>query len=287
VALTRGDGPWILAVTGAVLVFSFVGLVWANSSSDLARYQRVGSSGATSMLWATFGAALPSFILIAYGAILAASNPRLAAHLGSNPLDALGTLLPVWYPAPLLAATALSLVSGAVIAIYSAGFAVQAVGLRVQRPIATLIVGALVLLVALVLTLSAVNFSQLLRDFATTAAVPVSAWAGMFGAEMMIRNRRFETTSLLRRGGVYADVRWSNLIALIVITVAGLGLLSATVPWLSWEGFLFSAAGVPLTGDLAGTDVGVFVALVLGLLFPLVAGVPAIRKQERAERAAE
>ncbi|HEY4269295.1 MAG TPA: cytosine permease [Galbitalea sp.] len=287
VALTRGDGPWILAVSGAVLVFSFVGLVWANSGADLARYQRVGSSGATSMLWATFGAALPSFILIAYGALLAASNPRLASHLASNPLDALGSLLPAWYPIPLLAATALSLVSGAVVAIYSAGFAVQAVGLRVQRPAATLLVGALVLVVAVVLALSAVDLTQLLRDFATTAAVPVAAWAGMFGAEMMIRNRRFESTSLLRRGGVYPDVRVANLVALIVIVVVGLGLTSATVPWLGWEGFLFSAAGVPLTSDLAGTDLGVLVALVLGLLFPLVAGVPAIRRQERAERAAE
>jgi purine-cytosine permease-like protein len=287
VALSRGDGPWIVAVTGAVLVFSFVGLVWANSSSDLARYQRVGSSGATSMLWATFGAALPSFILISYGALLAASNPRLAARLASNPLDALGTLLPVWYPLPLLAATALSLVSGAVVAMYSAGFAVQAVGLRARRPVATLLIGLLVLVVAVILAFSTINFTQLFRDFATTAAVPVAAWAGMFGAEMMIRNRRFETNSLLRRGGVYADVRWPNLIALVVIAIVGLGLTTATVPWLSWEGYLFKATGVPATSDLASTDGGVFVALILGLLFPLVAGVPAIRRQERAERAAE
>ncbi len=64
-ALTMPDGPWILVVTGAVLVFSFVGLVWANSSGDLARYQRPGSSGAGAMLWASFGATLPSFVLIA------------------------------------------------------------------------------------------------------------------------------------------------------------------------------------------------------------------------------
>jgi hypothetical protein len=31
----------------------------------------------------------------------------------------------------------------------------------------------------------------------------------------------------------------------------------------------------------------VFVALLLGLIFPIVAGVPAIRRQERAERPAE
>ena len=40
--------------------------------------------------------------------------------------------------------------------------------------------------------------------------------------------------------------------------------------------------GIPLDSDLASTDVGVFVALGLGLLLPIVAGIPAIRKQEAA-----
>jgi len=196
-------------------------------------------------------------------------------------------LLPAWYPIPLLLATALSLLSGAVVAIYSAGIAVQAVGLRVGRPIAALASSAVVIVIALVLMLGNLDFAQLFRDVATTLAVPVAAWAGIFGAEMMIRNRRFETSSLLRRGGVYRDVRWSNLVALVLFTVVGLGLLSASVPWLGWEGYLFSVAGVPRGGDLAGSDVGVFVALILGLLFPVVAGVPAIRRQEGAERVAE
>ena len=78
---------------GAVLVFSFVGLAWANSSADVARYQRPGSSGAASMLWATFGAGLPSFVLICYGALLAASNATLAHNIAANPLDSL------WAPA--------------------------------------------------------------------------------------------------------------------------------------------------------------------------------------------
>jgi purine-cytosine permease-like protein len=283
-ALATGDRSWTLALTGAVLVFSFVGVAWSNSSSDLARYQRAGSSGGASMLWATFGTGVPTFILIAYGAILDASNPRIAAGVALDPLDSLGRLLPVWYPVPLLAATVLSLLSGAVLAMYSGGFALQSIGLRVKRSYSTLIVGALVLVIALILATSITDYTQLIRDFATTVAIPVAAWAGMFAAEIMIRNRRFDSVSLLKRGGVYADVRWSNLIALVAITAVGLGFASATIPWLSWEGYLFSAIGVPATSNLAASDIGVFIALLLGLIFPIVAGIPAIRRQERAER---
>ena len=42
-----------------------------------------------------------------------------------------------------------------------------------------------------------------MRDLVTTIAVPIAAWAGIFAAEMMIRSRRFDTPSLLTRGGVY------------------------------------------------------------------------------------
>jgi purine-cytosine permease-like protein len=282
-ALTTGDGPWILVVTGAVLVFSFVGLAWANSGADVARYQRPGSSGAASMLWATFGAALPTFILIGYGALLAASNLTLAENIAANPLDSLARLLPVWYPAPLLAATVLSLLSAVVLAMYSGGFALQAAGLRLRRSLSTLLVAVLVVVIAALLALSGTNLTQLIRDFSTTVAVPIAAWVGIFGAEVMIRKRPLDSVSLLKRGGIYPDVRWVNLIALVGISAISYGFLSATASGLGWEGYGFTAFGIPLASTVAASDLGVLVALVLGLVVGAGAGTPAIRKQEKAE----
>jgi purine-cytosine permease-like protein len=283
-ALTTPDGPWLLTVTGAVLVFSFVGLVWANSGADLARYQRAGSSGASSMLWATFGATLPAFLLIGYGALLAASNAGIASGFLQSPLDTLALILPLWYPVPLIAATALSLLSGITITLYSGGFALQAMGVRVRRQVGVVIVAVLLGALALLFTFGVSGgIVELFRDAATTLAVPTAAWAGLFAAETMIRNRRFESESLVRRGGVYADVRWGNLIALLVITAIGFAFTSATIGWLSWQGYGFTLLGLPLDDALAGTDVGVLVALVLGLLVPIAFGIPAIRRQEVAK----
>jgi purine-cytosine permease-like protein len=282
-ALSTPDGSWLLTITGAVLVFSFVGLVWANSGADLARYQRVTSSGAGSMLWATFGATVPTFLLIGYGVLLAASNPDLARGFVLSPLDTLAGLLPLWYPIPLIAATVLSLLSGIIITLYSGGFALKALGVNVSRSWSVVVIAlpltGLAMLFAFGIT---EGLSDLFRDAATTLAVPTAAWAGIFAAEMMIRNRRFESESLVRRGGVYADVRWGNLLGLLIITGIGFGLTSATVSWLSWQGYFFTLLGVPLDGDLGGTDLGVLVALGLGILLPIIAGIPAIRRQEAA-----
>ena len=280
-ALTIGDASWLRAIAGAVLVFSVVGLVWANSGADLARYQRPESSGGGSMLWATFGAGLPAFLLIGYGALLAASNSGIASGFLQSPLDTLALMLPSWYPVPLIAATVLSLLSGVVITMYSGAFAVQAVGIRVPRPAAVVIVAVLLAGLAGIVGFAVPGgVGSIFRDVATTLAVPTAAWAGIVAAEVMIRNRRFESGSLVNRGGVYSDWRWANLIGLVVITALGFGLTTADASWLTWQGYVFDFFGVPLDSDLAATDLGVLLALGLGILLPIVVGIPAIRRQE-------
>jgi purine-cytosine permease-like protein len=283
-ALSIGDGPWVLVITGVVLVFSFIGLLWANGSGDIARYQRPGSSGASASLWASFGATLPAFLLIAYGALLAASSPSLFTGFQTIPLDTIATLIPAWYPIPLIAATVLSLLSAVALSVYSGGFALQAVGVRLERQWAVVAVGVVIFGIAIVMALSDAGFADVFRDLATSIAVPVAAWAGIFAAEMMIRRRHFDTGSLLRPGGIYPSVNWINFAMLFVASALGFAFTSAAVGWLSWQGYGFVLLGIPLGGPVGTSDLGVLVALAIGLLTPLVAGVRAVRRQESARR---
>jgi purine-cytosine permease-like protein len=279
-ALTVQDGPWVLVVGGAVLVFSTVGLLWAQSSSDLARYQRVQSSSGRSMLWSSFGVTLPTFVLIAWGCLLAASDPALADGLVTAPFATLASILPSWFPLPLLLAVLLPLLSALAVSLYSGGLAMQAAGLGVARDVGITAAAVAVLGLALLLSFAVPDITVLLRDAVTTLAVPVAAWTGIFCAEMMIRHRQFDAKSLLTRGGIYADVRWPNLISFVVTTLIGFGLTSATLSWLDWQGYLFRLIGMSPDSALAQGDPGVLVALGLGLLTPLLFGVGAVRSQE-------
>ena len=103
-ALRTDDGPWLLAVGGAVLVFSVVGLAWAQSSSDLARYQKTAGSGAANMLWGSFGVIVPTLAILSWGAVLAASDPALADDLARAPLATLVGIVPDGLALPVLAA---------------------------------------------------------------------------------------------------------------------------------------------------------------------------------------
>jgi purine-cytosine permease-like protein len=286
VALSIPDGDWVLMLGGAVLVFSAIGLAWAMSSGDVARYQARGTSGSAALLWTALGATIPAFALITWGAVLAASNPVIAEGLQRNPLDLVARLLPLWYPAPLIAAVALSLLCGAVLALYSGGFALLAVGMRAPRWAGVLVVVLITGALTAALLLLVADTTALLRDVLTTAAVPIAAWAGIFGAETMIRSRRVHSPSLLRRGGVYPAVRWTNTVMLVLITAAAWGITTASTVGLTWQGYLLAPLGLSADAPLAAGDLGVLAALVLGLLTPLVAGIPALRALQTAERAA-
>lgn len=286
IALSVPDGSWLLVITGAVLVFSVVGLAWAQSSGDLARYQAKGTYGSAAVLWSSFGATIPAFLLIAWGAILAASNPYVASELSSNPVDLVSRLLPLWYPVPLVLAVGLGLLAAASLALYSGGFALLATGLRAPRAVGVLI-GVLVtgaLVAALVMLVP--DLDTLFRDVVTTMAVPVAAWAGIFGAETMIRTRRVHSPSLLRSGGVYPAIRWVNLVMLLVASAVGWGFTSAAVTGLAWQGYLWALTGLAGIDALASSDSGVLISLLVGLLTPIVAGIPSLRRLQRAEREA-
>src|SRR5690606_12288696 len=118
-AMRVGDGDWMLIATGAVLVFSVLGLAWAMSSSDVARYQHPHSSGAGSMLWSWAGVALPAFLLSGYGTLVAASDPELMSGLLERPLETLTLLAPAPLVYGMFAVLAVGLLSGAVMTIYS------------------------------------------------------------------------------------------------------------------------------------------------------------------------
>ncbi len=283
-ATTAADGSWWLLLSGAAVVFSLVGLGWAQSSSDLARYQRPSTSGSAAMLSASFGATVAPFLLISYGALLAASDPGLAGGLVVDPVASIAALLPLWYPVPLLLALCLSLLAGSALALYSGGFALQNIGFSISRQGAVLPVALLVGLSTAALIFADIGFGTMILDLATAIAVPVAAWTGIFTGEMMLRLRQFDPHSLVRRGGSYPDVQWVNLAGLVVATVIGFGFAHGDVGWLQWQGYLLRLLEGVVPAELVTSDIGVFIALAVGLLTSLSLSLGPIRRQEGGRR---
>ncbi|AWB89350.1 hypothetical protein C2138_07190 [Salinibacterium hongtaonis] len=283
-ALSVPDGSWLVTLSAAVVVFSVVGLAWATSGADVARYQRAVGSGAPALAWAMAGCVIPAVIVIGYGAILAFSVPDASAALAANPAEGLAAVVPGMFLVPLLVLLVGGLVCGVTIALYSAGFGLTAAGLTVARPIAVVVASVLALAASLALSLGSQGFGIWFRDGVTTFAVPMAAWVGIVGADFLLRRRPLDGLSLMRRGGAYPHVVPLNLVTFIGVTALGWGFTTAELSGLAWQGYLWQVVGVSPASPAASTDVGVLMALVLGLLVALATGIPAIRRQESLRR---
>ena len=166
--------------------------------------------------------------------------------------------------------------------LYSTGFTIDALGLRLGRRWSTLAAGVAVAIAGGVLAATVSDLSAVIRGVPTALSVPVAAWVGVFSGEMMLRTRRLHQQSLLTRGGVYPDWRWTNLALLVAGTAVGWGTISSRLPWLQWEGYLFRWVGIDPQAGIGTSNIGVVIALVIGLFGVLVSAAPAVRRQEQA-----
>ena len=271
------------AVIGAfILVLTGYGLGWVNAAADYSRYLPRGASSRGVVGWTTFGAAVAPIILLIFGLLLAGSSADLNTAIYNDPIGALAGLLPTWFLVPFVVVAVLGLVGGAVLDIYSSGLALLSLGLKVQRYVAALIDGTILLAGAIAVIFFADNFFFQFQGFLITLGVPVAAWAGVMLADILLRRQDYAEPELFDRQGRYGDVQWVPVSLVVVGTALGWGLVTNTyAPWLTWQGYLLEAFDLGgKTGSWAGANIGVLVALVIGFLGTLIFSPWRVRRQE-------
>lgn len=278
------------AVIGAlIMVVTGFGIGWVNCAADYSRYLPRSASTPGVVGWSTFGASLPVVVLIVYGTLLCASDPKFTDAVTADPIGALTTLLPTWYLVPFALVAVAGLISGAVLDIYSSGLTLLAIGLPTPRWVAALIDGVLMVLGTIYVVWVAENFFFPFQGFLITLGVLMAAWCGIFLADLMLRRRDYEEAKLFDAGVVrgYGAVRWETLGVLALSAFLGWGLVTNTyAAWLEWQGYLLGIVGLGgRDGDWAFANLGVLVALVVGFVGYLAVGSSAVRRQEEAPRA--
>jgi len=280
------------AVIGAfVMVLTGFGIGWVNGAADYSRYLPRRSSTAGVVFWPTFGASLPVVVLVVYGVLLCASDPKLASAIGADPIGALTTILPTWYLVPFALVAIAGLISGAVLDIYSSGLTLLAIGLPTPRWVAAGIDGVLMVLGTIYVVWVADNFLVPFQGFLITLGVLMAAWCGIFLADLLLRRRPYEARKLfdssLPHG--YRRYRWDALLVMAAGAFLGWGLVTnGYAGWLKWQGYLLGPFGLGgRNGNWAYASLGVLVALVVGFVGYLLVAGGTVRRQEQDEAARE
>jgi NCS1 family nucleobase:cation symporter-1 len=279
------------AVIGAfVMVMTGFGLGWINIAADWSRYQKRTASGSSIVAWNTFGGALAPVVLVVFGLALAGSSTEILDGVAGDPIGTLATLLPTWALVPFLLAAILSLVSGAVLGIYSSGLTLLSLGVKLERPHAAGIDGVLLTLGTIYVVFFAESFVGPFTSFLITLGVPLAAWAGIMIADLTLRKRDYDDAALFDASGRYGDVDWVAIGTLVGASAVGWGLVINTIEgttWNNWQGYLLGPLGLGgKDGAWAFANLGVLAALVIGFVITLVARRSTVARQEAAAPAA-
>lgn len=270
-------GAFAMAMTG-------FGLGWINIAADWSRYQKRATPDRKIVFWNTLGGATAPVLLVVAGLLLAGSDETLRDQIAADPVGALTLLLPGWALIPFWLTAVLSLISGAVLGIYSSGLTLQSLGFRVPRPLAAAIDGVILTIGTIYVVFFHPDFRSPFETFLLTLGVPLAAWAGIMIADTLRRKADYDETALFDANGRYGACDWISIGTFLVAVAAGWGMVVNA----SWQGYLMEPLGLgsyntaagSWEGDFAYANIGIIFALVFSFVVTYFARAGKIRRQE-------
>lgn len=269
---------------GLSIIMAGTGLTWTMVAADFTRYLPRTCRSARVVSWTTMGAALPLIILILFGALLAADNPHVATS--PNPIGLLAADLPTWFLVPYLVSAVGGLVAEVIMSSYSAGLNLLTLGVRVARHKSIIVDSILMVAGSVYILFIAPSFFAPFEGFLITVAVPLAAWSAIFLVDLLrFRRSGYAEEDLYDPRGRYGAVNAPGILALVVASATGWGLVTSTSPVFAWVGYLLPFVG-GRTGAIGASSIGLIISGLLGAsIYALLAEVRHRRHGRRTPEA--
>ena len=279
--LARGE-----AIAGSTLidlgfmVFSLFGFAVFTASGDIARKLPV-ETPSSKVFFISFVSTL--FVPLITGVLglmwLFMAGDTLGSSFTDEVLATVAGSAPVWVFVLFAVAIGLSLTQLSSAFLYSLSGTFAAL-VRVPNWVSQLILSVLVLVAVLVpsFSVTASTLQESVAELFILTAVVLAAWSGIFLSDALARTRGYHEVSLTREYGFYGRANVANLFGFVAAVALGFGYVNGGPQLSSWTGYLGDLT--PEIFELAGSNIGIVMAFGLAALFPVVLGIPRIRKQE-------
>ena len=208
------------------------------------------------------------------------AGDTLGTSFTNEVLATVAASAPVWVFVIFVVAVGLSLLYLVIASMYSLSGNLIGV-VKIPGWVAALIGSVLVLTAVLVpsLLVAVSTLHESVLELVLLAAVVAAAWAGIFISDALVRTRGYHEVSLTREYGFYGRFNLANTFGFLLAVALGFGYLNGGPQLSSWSGYLGDFT--PEIFEMAGSNIGIAMAFGLASLFPVIFGIPRIRKQER------
>ncbi|NWF25536.1 cytosine permease [Streptomyces sp. PKU-EA00015] len=210
---------WATVIAALTMMAS--GPLSYTTSADFARYLPRSTSRKAVAGWTALGAFVPSVIVCSLGAFAATAVDM------TDPQRGLETILPGWFTPVFLLALVLGTISINALTAYSAGLALQAVGLRIRRSVSVIFDG----IAAVSMTLYGLlvsNFLDTVSNALQMIVVLIGPGMAVYATDVVLRKGRYDGLALTdetpRSPFWYtAGVNWAGVVGLMAgVTAAAL-----------------------------------------------------------------
>ncbi|WP_049651606.1 cytosine permease [Kitasatospora sp. MY 5-36] len=182
-----GGRLWAAALAGVTLIAS--GPLSYTTSADFSRYLPATTAPRAVLGWTALGGFLPSVVVGGLG-VLGATAVDM-----TDPQAALRQILPGWFNPVFLLSLVVGTIAVNALTAYSAGLALQAVGIRIRRTRSVLLDGA----VAVSLTLYALlvsNFLDTVSNVLQLTVVLLGPSTAVYATDILLRRNRYDGRAL-------------------------------------------------------------------------------------------
>jgi NCS1 family nucleobase:cation symporter-1 len=265
----------------AIFSFMLFGFTVFSQSGDFARKLPVETPGAK-VFFLSFVSTL--FIPLAVGVIgvlwIFMAEESFGLLLTDQLIPTIAASAPIWVFIGFVVAVGLSVLQLLANSIYSLAGSLVSVGAKLPGAVSVLLLSIVLLAGTLVssMLLATSEVLAILLDLLVLVSVVAASYSGIVVADALIRSRDYHEVSLTRDYGFYGRFNFVNLIGFILAVALGFGYLNGTGLLSSWTGYLGDFT--PTIFDVAGSNIGIAMAFGLAILFPVLFGVPRIKKQE-------
>lgn len=249
-----GAELWATVVGGVTLIAA--GPLSYTTSADFSRYLPSATSAKAVIGWTALGGFVPSVVVCSLGALAATVVDM------TDPQTALQALLPGWFAPVFLLALVVGTIAINAMTAYSAGLALQAVGLKIRRSRSVLVDGT----VAVALTLYALlvsNFLDTVSNVLQLTVVLLGPATTVYAVDILLRRNRYDGAALMDES---RDSRFwfaGGFNPAGAVAVLGGGAVAALCVDTAYTG--------PIAGALGGVDLALPVGMALsGVLYALL-----------------
>jgi purine-cytosine permease-like protein len=265
----------------AIFSFMLFGFTVFSQSGDFARKLPVETPGAK-VFFLSFVSTL--LIPLAVGVIgvlwIFMAEESFGLLLTDQLIPTIAASAPIWVFIGFVVAVGLSVLQLLANSIYSLAGSLVSVGAKLPGAVSVLLLSIALLAGTLVssMLLATSSVLAILLELLVLVSVVAASFSGIVVADALIRSRDYHEVSLTRDYGFYGRFNFANLIGFILAVALGFGYLNGTGLISSWTGYLGDFT--PAIFDVAGSNIGIAMAFGLAVLFPVLFGIPRIKKQE-------